>query len=201
MRINKIVLSFLMISFSWLMAVTSYAQSDPVAMLQNVANEMIDGLRANKATLKTKPEIVYNLAYRYVVPHADMALMVKRVLSPTIWNSATPAQRKQFQKEFTNTLIRTYSSALTSYQDQTVRFFPVRGGGDVVEVKSEIESSTTQPIEVSYSLVRAGGVWRLVDLSVEGVSMLESFRAQYADILSQGNMSTLLQRMSSHNRR
>jgi phospholipid transport system substrate-binding protein len=202
MRVNKILLTGLIISFSWLMAASAYAQSDPVAMLQGIANRMIAGLRANKATLKTKPQIVYNLAYRYVVPYADLPLMARRVLPAQTWNSATPAQRAQFQKEFTTTLIRTYASALASYQDQTVRFFPVRGSvGNSVEVNSEIDSSSGQPIQVSYSLTRAGGGYRLIDLSVEGVSMLESFRAQYADILSQGSMDVLLRRMSSHNRR
>lgn len=129
--------------------------------------------------------------------------MSRRVLPPQIWNSATPSQRMQFQKEFTTTLIRTYASALTSYQDQTVQFYPIRGGYQglrTVEVRSEITGSETQPIQVTYRLMRVGSVWRLYDLSVEGVSMLESFRSQYAEILSSGSMEQLLQRMSQHNR-
>lgn len=179
-----------------------HAQSNPTALLKSVADQMIAGLRSNQATLKTKPQIVYNLAYRYVVPHAALNEMARRVLSPTTWNNATPAQRAAFQKEFTLTLIRTYASALTAYRDQTVKFFPVRGSyGSTVTVDSEIESSESHPIRVSYRLIRAGGSWKLLDLSVEGVSMLESFRSQFADILSQGSMQQLLQRMSDHNRR
>ena len=187
-------------------SVNSHAQSqsDPVALLQYIANNMIAGLKAHKATLKTKPGTVYSLAYRYVVPYADLSEMSKRVLPPHIWNSATPAQRAQFQKEFTTTLIRTYASALTSYQDQTIQFYPVRGGyagARTVEVRSQITGSETQPISVTYRMVRVGSVWRLYDLSVEGVSMLESFRSQFADILEGGSMDQLLQRMSSHNTR
>src|SRR3990167_6508548 len=129
MRLKKMVLGFLIISFSCLLCFNTYAQSrqDPVALLQYIANNMIAGLKANQATLKNKPQIVYRLAYRYVVPYADLTNMSKRVLPPQIWNSATPAQRKRFEKEFTTTLIRTYASALAAYQDQTVRFYPVRG--------------------------------------------------------------------------
>ena len=206
MRNNKFLVSFFMMMFAWL-ACTSYAsasENDPVGLLQYVANNMISGLKANKATLKTKPQVVYNLAYRYVVPHADLPEMSKRVLPPQIWNSATPAQRAQFQKEFTVTLIRTYASALSSYQDQTIQFYPIRGGYEgrnTVEVSSEIQSSSTQPISVTYRLMRVGGTWKLYDLSVEGVSMLESFRSQFSDILSSGSMPELLQRMSGHNNR
>lgn len=200
MRINKIFA----VLFCWLSLISAnaFAQSDPVNLLQHVANNMIAGLKANHATLKTKPQIVYSLAYKHIVPYADISAMARRVLPPEIWNNATPTQRLQFQKQFTTTLIRTYSSALSSYKDQTVRFYPIRGdyqGLKTVEVNGEIDSSESQPIQVTYRLLRVGSVWKLYDLSVEGVSMLESFRSQFADILSQGNMQQLLDRMSTHN--
>ncbi|MBX3709198.1 MAG: ABC transporter substrate-binding protein [Gammaproteobacteria bacterium] len=200
MQKNKIVIAFLVFLFSWL-AVGNTVQAaptgDPVLLLQYIANNMIAGLKANKATLKTKPSVVYNLAYKYVVPYANLAEMSKRVLPPRIWNNATPAQRQQFQQLFTKTVIRTYASALTNYQDQTVRFFPVRGSaGGTVEVQSQIVSSQNQPINVTYRLMRTSSGWRLYDMSVEGVSMLSSFRAQFSDILSQGDMNTLLNRLS-----
>jgi phospholipid transport system substrate-binding protein len=200
-QIFNIVL-FLFTTLAWLNV--AHAQSDPVSMLQSVADNMIRGLKENQATLKSKPQIVYDLAHRYVVPNAALPEMSRRVLPPQTWNSATPAQREQFQKQFTTTLIRTYASSLTAYKDQTVKFYPIRGGyqgKNTVTVDSDIISSESQPIHVSYRLVRAGDSWKLIDMSVEGVSMLESFRAQYTDILSQGSMSQLLQRMTSHNNR
>lgn len=203
MRINKLIFTFLFISFGWMLSVAALAQpNDPVAMLRSIANNMIAGLKANKATLKSKPSIVYSLAYRYVVPHADLTEMSKRVLSPQVWNSATPAQRMEFEKEFTATLIRTYASGLASYQDQVVTFYPLRDdpNGKTVEVNSEISGSQGQPIHVTYRLVRSGSMWKLYDMSVEGVSMLDSFREQFADILAQGNMDSLLQRLAGHNK-
>lgn len=206
MRLNKLILAFFLLTFGWLVSAPTFAadQSNPVALLQYIADNMISGLKTNKANLKSNPKVVYSLAYKYVVPYADLPQMSKAVLPPNIWNSATPAQRQQFQKQFTNTLIRTYASALMAYQDQQIRFFPVRGGyqgKNYVTVDSEITSSSSQPIRVSYQLVRAGSVWKLYDMSVEGVDMLESFRAQFSDILSSGSMDQLLQRMSSHNAR
>lgn len=175
----------------------SAASGDPVSLLQYIANNMIAGLKENQATLKSKPQVVYSLAYRYVVPHASLDEMSKRVLPPRVWNSATPSQRQQFQSLFTKTVIRTYASALTNYKDQTIRFFPVRGGGaGSVEVRSQIISSSRQPINVTYRLIQTGGGWKVYDMSVEGVSMLSSFRAQFADILSKGDMNSLLTRLS-----
>jgi len=179
------------------------ADSDPVSMLTSVADQMIASLKQNKATLKTNPSLVYSLANRIIVPHADLAEMSKRVLPPQTWASATPAQRSQFQREFSTLLVRTYASALAEYKDQTVKFFPVRGGyqgKSTVQVNSQIERSDGPSIAVTYSLVQRGSGWRLYDMTVEGVSMLESFRSQFADKLSQGDMAALLRDLQQHNR-
>lgn len=203
MRLNKIIIGFTTICFAALIAISAYAAGDPVSLLQSVADNMIAGLKQNQATLKTKPGIVYNLAQQYVVPYANLDEMSRRVLPRQTWNSATPAQKAEFKKNFTRTLIRTYASALSSYKDQTIKFYPVRGGahGNIVTVESQIISNDREPIHVSYQMMRTGSGWRLVDLSVEGVDMLASFRSQFADILSHGSMDQLLQRMSKHNSR
>lgn len=204
MRANKWTYGVTALVIGWLsISVAAYAsiQSDPVDLLRYIADNMISQLKANKATLKTKPGIVYKLAYKYVVPYADLPEMSKRVLPPRVWKSASAGQRAQFEKEFTRLVIRTYASGLTSYKDQEVRFFPVRSrGGSSAEVKSEIISPSSPTISVTYRLLKRGGQWKLYDMSVEGVSLISSFRAQFADILANGNMDTLLKRLSRHNK-
>lgn len=206
MRKNNLKLLAFTILFSWLSFILpahAAPSNEPVSLLQYIANNMISGLKNHKATLKTKPDTVYDLAYQYVVPYASLNEMSKRVLPPRIWNTASEDQRKEFQRLFTITVIRTYASALSNYDDQTVKFYPVRGGasGGTVEVNGQIVSSQRSPIDVTYRLVNTNNGWKLYDMSVEGVSMLGSFRAQFAEILSQGNISTLLTRLSGHNRR
>lgn len=203
MRTSRWINGLAVLAMGWMALVsTAHAsvQSDPVGLLKYIADNMITQLRENKATLKTKPAIVYSLAYKYVVPYADLPEMSKRVLPPNVWNGATAGQRAQFEHEFTRLVIRTYASALTSYKDQEVRFFPVRGSaGSNVEVKSEITSSSNSPISVSYRLLRVGSEWKLYDMSVEGISLISSFRSQFADILANGSMNDLLARLSKHN--
>lgn len=192
---------FLVLIALWLPSV-SFAEDGPVGLLQSIANQMISALQKNKATLKTNPGLVYSLANRIVVPHADLNEMSMRVLPPQTWNSATPAQRAQFQRQFTRILIRTYASALAEYNDQKVQFYPVRGGyqgKSEVTVNSQIVRSDGPSISVSYRLINRGGSWRLFDMTVEGVSMLESFRSQFADKLNREDMATLIKDLSAHN--
>ena len=194
------VLAFFMMGFLFLGM--AQAAGDPVGMLNSIADQMISALKANKTTLKTNPTLVYSLARKIIVPHADLAEMSKRVLPPRTWDSATPAQRSQFEREFTTTLVRTYASALAEYKDQTIQFFPVRGGYQgktSVNVDSKIVRSDGPSLAVRYSLVSRGAQWKLYDMTVEGVSMLESFRSQFSDQLSQGNIADVIKTLQQHN--
>lgn len=178
------------------------SQSGPVALLQSIADQLIDRLKVNKTTLKTNPSLVYSLANHIVVPHADLDEMSKRVLPPATWNNATISQRAKFKNEFTNLLVRTYASALAEYSNQTVKFFPVRGGYEgksSVRVDSQIVRDDGPNISMNYRLVKENSGWKLYDMTVEGVSLLESFRSQFADRLSNGNMSDLIQELEKHN--
>ncbi len=185
------------------MQVAAANSSDPVSMVQSLADEMIASLKAHKTTLKTNPTLVYSLAYKIVIPHADLDEMSQRVLSPQTWNKASPSQRAEFKKEFTDLLVRTYASALADYTDQKIRFFPLRGGAsgkNNVVVNSQIIRSDGPAVAVSYRLHLTGSGWELYDMSVEGVSLLQSFQEQFRQKLSQGNMDQLLRDLKQHNR-
>lgn len=186
----------------WTTVIAAGNNNDPVNMLNSVAEQTISALKARKATLQKNPTVVYSLANKYIVPHADIAEMSKRVLPPSVWEKATPSQRAQFQNEFTTLLVRTYASALADYKDQTVRFFPVRGGfvgKNNVRVDSQIIRTDGPAISVSYRMLLKGSQWKLYDLTVEGVSLLESFRSQFADKLAQGDITDLIRELKQHN--
>lgn len=198
----KKILSFFVSIIVLGFTVAYAASNDPVDMLRSIATQLIDSLKAHQTSLKSNPKLVYSLANQIVVPHADLAEMSKRVLPPRIWETATPQQRSQFQKEFTTLLVRTYASALAEYRDQTIEFYPIRGGlegKNNVKVNSQIQRSDGPSISVSYRLILQGSQWKLYDMSVEGVSLLESFRSQFADKLSQGNIAALIKDLQQHN--
>lgn len=200
MRKNKTLLTLFVFLAGLFISTMTFANESPVNLLQSIADNMISQLKKNQATLKNKPQIVYKLAYQYVVPYADLDEMSKRVLPPQIWNNASQSQRDEFKKQFTLTLVHTYAGALAAYRDQTVKFYPVRGvAGKTVNVNSEIINADNS-IHVSYQLIQANNGWRLLDMNVEGIGMLDSFRSQFSDILSQSNMAQLLNRLQEHNR-
>ncbi len=199
LKLFKSLTAFVILSL--LLTGTAFAQPNPVSELNSIANQLIDKLKQNQTNLRDNPDLVYSFANTILVPHADIDEMAKRVLPPKTWNSASASQREAFKRQFTTLLVRTYASALANYTDQTIHFYPVRGGYEGksnLEVMSQIERPDGPPVKVSYRLVYKG-TWKIYDLNVEGISMLGSFRSQFADQLANGNIDALIQTLKVHN--
>jgi len=178
------------------------AIESPVTMLQRISNQMISSLEKNKSRLK-KSNVIHNIVNRVLIPHIALNRMSASVVGPRYWRSASRAQRSTFIRQFTRLVTSTYSAALASYDGDRVRFYPLRGGyrGATVQVRSVIARRNGQRIPMSYSLIRQGSRWKVYDFSIENVSIVQSYRAQFAGVLSRSGMRGLIQRLISHNRR
>ena len=97
--------------------------------------------------------------------------------------------------------MRTYASPLAEYNDESIKFHPIRGGYNkrFVRVKSIIVRPNASNIPLVYSLIYKRGRWKIYDLSVEGVSLLESFRSQFSEQLQTYSMNELIEKMVRHN--
>ena len=181
----------------------AFAEPDPMVMLKQTTDQLISSLKTNNAQIKRDPTFVYGLVNKILLPKVNVQVMSMSVLGRNAWAQATPAQRTQFTKEFTTTVIKTYASALNAYTNQTIQFMPIRGGYQgrkLLQVNSQIVRSDGPPVAVSYSLVLQGSQWRIYDLSVEGISLLQSFRSQFASELAQGkSVAQIITDLQQHN--
>ena len=188
--------------FLWLFTGIAFAATDPINLLQGAANQMISALKQNQASLKSNPKVSYNIVIKYLVPLVDQQTMSQAVVGRTAWNSATSQQKQQFMAQFRMLVIRTYAAAMAQFKEEKVIFKPIRGGSvgkNFVQVQSYISQTNGNNIPVSYNLSRTGSSWKVVDFSVDGISMVQSFHAQFAGILSNGGMNVLLKTLSQHN--
>lgn len=175
------------------------AQNSPIPMLEKTANGIIATLKQNKANLKNNPNIIYNTVATHLLPIVDVTGMSRSVLGKSAWTKASESQKAQFSKAFTQLVIRTYSSPLAEYSDETVQFLPVRGAlnSRFIRVNSIIVRSAGQNIPLTYSLVDKNGQWKIYDISVEGVSLLQSFRSQFAQVLQSSSIDDVIKQMQN----
>lgn len=181
---------------SWCLA----AVISPVTQLQTIANHMVSQLKNNKTQLHNMA-VIRRIVNEVLVPAVDIDRMSASVVG-RYWRAATPAQKTQFEKEFTRLVTTTYASALSSYNDDKIEFKPLResyASRQTLRVSSVIVRKNGQKIPITYDVLRSGDQWKVYDFSIEHVSMVQSYRSQFSDVLAQGGMPALLTRMQAHN--
>ena len=176
------------------------AQDSPVPMLENSANSIINTLKQNQSSLKNHPQIVNKAIITYLLPHMDVDGMSRSVLGRQVWNQISAQERKDFTAAFTKLVIRTYAVPIGEYSGETVKFMPIRGYNDArfVQVKSIIFRPNGQKIPLTYSLVSKNANWMIYDLSVDGVSLLQSYKTQVSSSLQKSNIRALIQQMNAN---
>ena len=118
------------------------------------------------------------------------------------WNKASPEQKKRLSEEFKTLLVRTYSNALTSYRDQTLRYKPLKmqaGDTDVV-VKTEVVQPGAKPIQLDYSLEKQGNDWKVYDVIVAGVSLVSNYRDTFNQEVRANGVDGLIQMLVNKNK-
>ncbi len=174
----------------------------PATQLQQIANRMITQLESNKSQLHSM-NVIRRIVNQTLLPNVDMDRMSSSVVGRD-WRTATPAQRTQFEKEFSYLVTTTYASALSSYNGDKVNFQPIRGDyatSQTLRVNSLIVRPNGQRIPITYDVLRNGNAWKVYDFSIEHVSMVQSYRSQFAGVLASGGMPALLARLQGHNKR
>ncbi|MFI4938006.1 MAG: phospholipid-binding protein MlaC [Candidatus Berkiellales bacterium] len=190
--------------FFLLLAPLAYAKEPPDVLLKQLTQEVIVELRQHDQDIHSHPKHLYDIIDRILVPYIDWEAMSQWVVGRDAWKRATPQQRIQFSAEFRELLIRTYASTLKAYKNQSIEYLPVRGGvgsKSRVQVNSLIRESGRQPIKVSYRMADKGDAWKVYDISIEGVSLLQGFQSQFSTEIRQQGLNGLIMRLHRHNER
>lgn len=163
--------------------------SDPLAMMRSVTDKLLATLKQQRQRLRKDPNYIYTIVDNILIPYVDVQDMARTAAGRSAWMGATAEQQQAFAKAFLGAVVRTYATALDAYNDETVKYDPIRGGvagRRNVTISSQIIRPNAPAVAVSYSLSNNGQEWRVYDMSVEGVSLLSSFHSQIQSLLSRG---------------
>jgi phospholipid transport system substrate-binding protein len=117
------------------------------------------------------------------------------------WKKATPEQQKTLVTEFRNLLVRTYTNAFTRFRDQTVEVKPLKitAGADEVTVKTLIVKQGTEPDAVDYEMEKTADGWKVFDLTVDGASLVTTYRGTFSDQVQQSGIDGLIKMLVDKN--
>lgn len=204
MRANHFIKSRLL-TFTLLLSLLNispvFSQEDPVAMLNKVTSSVMKELKEHQSELRRNPDRLYSLVDHLILPHVDFVEMSRWVVGRNAWGKSDSDTQKQFINEFKTLVVRSYARALLEYTDQEIQFLPLRNAieSQRIQVSSLIKESGRAPVRMDYRLIQASGTWRVYDIIVEGVSLMQGYRAQFADDLRMGGLEKVTQKIRRKN--
>ena len=172
----------------------------PQQVVQDTSAQMIEALRKNREILRQDPRRLHGLVNQIILPNFDFELISRWVLGRA-WQQATPEQRRHFAEEFQTLLVRTYSNALLEYVDEDIQVLPPRGAvsGNEATVRTEVRPRTGQPIQINYSMYLRDGNWKIIDVTVEGVSLVTNYRSTFASQIRTSGLDAVIADLRQRN--
>ncbi|MFZ2989852.1 MlaC/ttg2D family ABC transporter substrate-binding protein [Ideonella sp.] len=190
-----------LLALTMALAVPAQAQTTgPEALIRQLSTEVIDTVKADKAIQAGDVGRIVTLVDTKVMPNVNFQRMTASAVGRH-WRTATPEQQKRLQDEFKILLVRTYAGALTQVKDQTVQLKPFRGGADDTEVvvKTEIKGKG-EPIQLDYRLEKGATGWKIYDVNVLGVWLVEQYRNSFAQEIGAVGLDGLITKLADKNK-
>jgi phospholipid transport system substrate-binding protein len=197
-RARKAATGFLFAAFA--LALSAQAQEAPDALVKRVTTEVVGIIKSDPKVQAGDQARIREVIETKLLPHFDFERMTALAMGRN-WRTATPEQQKQLVEQFRTLLVRTYSGALNQYRDQTFDFKPLRadpGGGDVI-VKTEVQRSGQQPVQLDYHMERKDGAWKVFDVIVGGVSLVTNYRDEFNAQVQSGGVDGLIKALTAKN--
>jgi len=175
-------------------------QEAPDALIKRVSSDVLDSIKADKGVQAGESGHVIALVESKILPNVNFTRMTASAVGRN-WRQATPEQQRRLQEEFKILLVRTYSGALAQVKDQSVNVKPMRSGaGDTeVVVRSEV-LGRGDPVQLDYRMEKTASGWKIYDLNVLGVWLVETYRTQFAQEISAKGIDGLIASLSQRNK-
>lgn len=176
------------------------AEEAPDVLVKRISGEVMAAVKADPAVQGGDVSRIIELVDEKIMPSVNFSRMTASAVGRH-WRQATPEQQKQLQDEFKTLLVRTYSGALGEVKDQTVTFRPLRARPEDTEVvvRSEVRGRG-EPIQLDYRMEKTPEGWKIYDLNVLGIWLVETYRTQFSQEINARGIDGLIAALSQRNK-
>jgi phospholipid transport system substrate-binding protein len=198
----KTIVGFLISAAAALSIASAHAQElAPDALVKRTTDDIVASIKRDRE-LTTNSRKLIELVDAKVLPHFNFTRMTMLAVGRP-WRDASPAQRDQLVRQFRTLLVRTYSTALEQYSNQTIDVKPatIKPGENEATVRTQIVQPGGQPIPMDYRMEKTEQGWKVFDVTVEGVSIVTTYRSTFANEVTKGGIDGLIRTISDQNAR
>ena len=178
------------------------ADTPPDVLARTTTQEVLAILKQDRDIQNGNQSKVYQLVETKILPIFDFNRMTQLVIGKH-WPRATAKQKQDLVTEFRNLMVRTYSSSLMAFNNQTVDFkqMSMRPGDTDVTVRSEIRQPGGQPIPINYSMYKTSFGWKVYDVTIDGVSLVTNYRSSFSNTIRQDGIDGLISTLAAQSTR
>ncbi len=192
------------IALSFLILLTAQLRAEDVApdeLVKNTTQEVITVIKQDKDIQSGDRSKIYALVEEKVLTHFDFRRMSQLAMGKN-WRQATPEQQDAIIKEFRSLLVRTYAVSLSQYRDQKIEVKPVKLETDAKDatVKSLFIQNGREPVTVEYLMHKIPAGWKVFNITVEGVSLVENYRSTFNDQIRKNGIDGLIKTLGERNK-
>ena len=194
-------MKLLALAFFALFAVSAAAQDPgPEDLVRKVTADVLDSVKSDKALQAGDRKKALALAEQRILPLVDFREATLLAVGKS-WHNATPEQQDRLVNEFRSMLVRIYSNAIDVYRGQTMQVLPIRlpPGATEVTVRNRYLSPGRPPVAVEYAMKKSPQGWKIYDITVEGVSLVLTYRAEFEQVTRVSGINGLIKRLSEKN--
>jgi phospholipid transport system substrate-binding protein len=198
MNFKAFVFSLMLAGFA---APAAAQEVAPDVLVKGISNEVLDIIRKDKDIQAGNTKKIVDLVETKVLPHFNFTRMTAYAVGVN-WRRASPEQQKLLIDQFRTLLVRTYSTALSSYKNQVIDFKPLRAQAADTEVKvrSEIKQSGAQAVTIDYTMEKTPAGWKVFDVEVGGVSLVANYRETFTNEIRTAGIDGLIKTLASKNK-
>jgi phospholipid transport system substrate-binding protein len=179
-------------------------EAGPEQLIQRITDEVMAAIHSDQELAGGDKDKAVRLAEQKVLPHVDFEEATRLAVSRA-WSRASAEQQKTLITEFRSMMLRTYTNAIGTYAGTQARLLPTRGRpegearGSEATVRYQFVRSGGRPVLVAYELRKTGAGWKIYDISVEGISLVLTYRTEFDGILKQEGIDGLIKRLAQKN--
>lgn len=179
---------------------TAVRAEAPDELVRRSTNEILAAIKADKDLQAGNQAKIEKLAEEKVLPYFNFARMTQLAVGRN-WRDANDAQKKSLTDEFRNLLVRTYSTSLSQYRNQTIEVKPLKiaAADTEVVVKTQVNQPGGQPIPIDYSLEKAANGWKVFDVLIDGVSLVTNYRSSFNTEIQKNGIDGLIKSLADRN--
>ncbi len=191
----------LLFSVLLIIPLSAFAEAEPDVLLKQAANTMIELLEENKQQLQTDELLAQRIVREQLLPLVDTQGLGKRLLKQKVWAQLSDPQKQRFTEAFINHLINTYAKGLANYDGHKFNFIKTEYSTtrQTAWVYSEILSKQREAFSIIYTLkqIDDNTDWKVIDISVEGIKILQNYREQLKSVDVSEGFDALLAKIES----